>query len=847
MAARLRACISEEKRSPGAHAMYAVGAPDDEFQYCSRGMGRLRTLLQQVSLDPVTHERFMSVFLHLEGRLNRIPKVSQALNLSDVIFQKNEEYSELFNEFVEKVKKLSRPKRIANNNPIVTNMSENESHTSPVVPNLSNNRMNAHNAQAAAQNHANATPPIQQTNSGDLSLRDHRIQTAARSISGANPNLTSQANVSRASQARQNGELINRNSIGTNPNIIFQDTINDSNFSMGVSTTQSIVNRPSDGNRLSFLQHLMGYGTHFPANSNATMISGHNTRLSEQFQPNYRPLLTPIASSANEQRPIYTQANGDAMPKNRMNDTRTVGYLQPADSRGLLQIAIPPENYGENRVNSLPSGFGGNIPRTNIDLPNAATRPTMPNHTYNVNNNQFSNEHGGHPPRSNPNGPNINVPLYDMHNAYNTNNDQVPNNNFMGNNYRQRNATSSEHRQLPNETEEKLDLIIQQLTSLSDEVTSFRQWKNSLSSDNFRAMESSGSNINPSATYTANARSTHSIPNHENHSQFTFTRNSSNFIPIHKWNWKFSADKTSEIPERRDLAAFLKKLELYRQAENLSHEEIHRKFHFLIDGCVYEWYMQYRQNFADWNQLLEGLKKQFTTPLTHFMKVAKLAARRQNKNETAMTYIASIQREFDELGMYSEKEKISIIQNGLNDRLRNVALSHAWTSVQEMDLHLRTIEVADELRKETESQVQKRPFFLRRAINTVDIEQETEMGGFCDEDEDEKQCENVDQSEINCQVIMAKSQGGMNYKRGSANKSGVEQNEKNESKETQTRKMACYNCKSERHRLIDCEESITRIFCFRCGNEGVRAPNCTCASKNVKSVACSVTEPCDQL
>ena len=103
-------------------------------------------------------------------------------------------------------------------------------------------------------------------------------------------------------------------------------------------------------------------------------------------------------------------------------------------------------------------------------------------------------------------------------------------------------------------------------------------------------------------------------------------------VPIHKWNWKFSADKNSKIPEQRDLAAFLKKLELYRQAEQLTYEQIHQKFHYLVEGCVYEWYIQYRHSFANWQQLRDGLKKQFTTPLTHFMKVAKLATRRQQKD-----------------------------------------------------------------------------------------------------------------------------------------------------------------------------------------------------------------------
>lgn len=100
VAGRLRSCISEEKRNPGAYAMYSIGVPRDEFDYCTRGTDRLKSLLNQVSLDPVTHDRFMSVFLHLEARLNRIPKLSNALDLSEVMFNRNEEYSEIHSDRV---------------------------------------------------------------------------------------------------------------------------------------------------------------------------------------------------------------------------------------------------------------------------------------------------------------------------------------------------------------------------------------------------------------------------------------------------------------------------------------------------------------------------------------------------------------------------------------------------------------------------------------------------------------------------------------------------------------------------------------------------------------------------
>lgn len=88
-----------------------------------------------------------------------------------------------------------------------------------------------------------------------------------------------------------------------------------------------------------------------------------------------------------------------------------------------------------------------------------------------------------------------------------------------------------------------------------------------------------------------------------------------------------------------------------------------------------------------------------------------------------MQYIASVLREFDALKIYSEKERIAIIQNGLRDDLRQVVRGHTWNTVHEMDFHLRTTEVAEELHRE------------RKSVNMMSTEEEQceEKLEFCGE------------------------------------------------------------------------------------------------------------------
>lgn len=129
---RLKKAIAHERSVPGARLMCRVGTPQQEFEYVNGSIPRLRTCLDEVSTDMVSHHRFMSLLLHLEGRLNRIEAYRDNLNLSEVIFSVNEEISSFYNEFLEKLRSFvcTRAKQILNDPAIVT-MQRSQSNNAP--------------------------------------------------------------------------------------------------------------------------------------------------------------------------------------------------------------------------------------------------------------------------------------------------------------------------------------------------------------------------------------------------------------------------------------------------------------------------------------------------------------------------------------------------------------------------------------------------------------------------------------------------------------------------------------------------------------------------------------------
>lgn len=580
--ARLRAEILNEKRNPGAQKIISVGQSRNEFEVVNRSITKLRVYMDEVTLDPVSHTRFMSVWLHMMGRLNRI----QDPSMSQVIYSVNQELEGIYNAFLNRIRTLLRFRQ------------RNTQHSNNVDTNLV----------VESDNNAQVTKTIATTES--------------------NP-----------------------------PQMV-------------VSTEQGGLS-----------ENLAGRG-------DSTAVQGDQLRLSEAFTPVGNIRIDSISRNNNQDgtalNPLANEFFGDFRSSIATNPNLSGPFREFSEDMEQYQNALAEDNFGNLRRNSFPAQFGHGV---------------RPSNTFsNVQNNQVRN------------------------NTY-----EVPR--------EQRVNESATHVQMF----ERMANAIADLTSNINRMSQQQEALNQSLSTNMRElslrmdrMSSNNGNQNHApAQVVGGGRNIDSRPIHQpindagaNSAQGG--RYDRQTVPVHKWGWKFSADKNAKEAEKRELTAFLRKVEVFREAERLTYEDIHRKFHFLVEGSVYDWYMRYKNTFTNWQQLVEGMKRQYTTPLTAFHKIAALNERRQKREENTMDYIASIQHEFDELGMSNEQEKIAIIQNGLRENLRNVAMSQQWHSVQQMDLHLRTVEVADELRRETDLKARRGTFVPRKNVHAIESKEGVE-------------------------------------------------------------------------------------------------------------------------
>lgn len=785
---RLRQTINEERTSPGAIRFISVGVPSQEYELVSKSIGRLQTLLSQVTNEDETQQRFMSVFLHLEGRLNRIAKVANGLDLTNVIFNTNETFSGLYHEFTEKIRLLKNPRLNAQ---AIANWQQQQ---------LNQERENTiERNEFAAQDNGNNI----NTNERALSNQANARHSVAQGLDQSNQHLQSQSfQDSAIIEALRSENLSN-------------DRFRFDSFSLMANLLQ---------------QNGAQHQQQRQQQMNATHNTNDRARLSQNFIREREQPPTPIGLEINRNTYNLDRPSQDIRQNNRIIDSNGIIYRNNGgntnrpisvdfDSRS---IRTPPPDFGNDRRNSLPinianaSNINNEIPRTFGMVDNGGRAQYQVNIRDNARDGveQMDRRIGNEVPR---NG------IGTQHRI------------AIRNNYERMNRPIVENPRYENrnEQEDTLRQILQAVTSLSLKMNDLEQWKESFSANigpnnnpnHNRRLNNPIVERNLGQTYTV-------IDNNDNRpihdSIIAAQRPKSSSVPIHKWNWKFTADRTSKIPEERDLNAFFRKLELYREAEGTNYEEIYNKFHYLIGGSVYEWYIQYRRSFSNWQELKEGLSRQFTTPLTPFMAVAKLSTRRQGREETAMQYIAAVLREFDALNIYGEQERISIIQNGLLPRLRNLVIGKTWRSVQEMDLHLRTIEVSEELYQETGPKNRIRSFAQRRSIQALSHDEEY------DSDENMREGEETIQNKC-CHAVRDES-----YVRKKFNNDRNKKQDRNRNKEqfeTENNRTGCFNCGDDSHMFRECPEEITGAFCFKCGKKDTITPKCGCSSKINKRVA----------
>lgn len=318
LTAELRRCIIEEERNPRARRLYEVGIPQEEFEYCNRNVSRLQGLLDNVNEDLSTHERFMSVMLHLHGRLVRIPSTSE-LDLSPVMYSVRKEYTAIHEGFIEKVQTYLQRQRsrramqdqnvqrnglpnieavdIPIDRTTTNNVSTNETNGTGTTPRISNASNEA--------NETNATPMTASSNPSSQQLDHITISSSVENDRASNAidnNRVSEVNAHGNNYSPNNQLELHEpnNAASATAHNIREPRINRSADNR-ISENEARANVPFVPNQIfrdlsvmQMVEALEDRLSRMPMGTHATMHPNDLARLSQHFNRLSEEVIAPI-------------------------------------------------------------------------------------------------------------------------------------------------------------------------------------------------------------------------------------------------------------------------------------------------------------------------------------------------------------------------------------------------------------------------------------------------------------------------------------------------------------------------------------------------------------------------
>lgn len=258
---------------------------------------------------------------------------------------------------------------------------------------------------------------------------------------------------------------------------------------------------------------------------------------------------------------------------------------------------------------------------------------------------------------------------------------------------------------------------------------------------------------------------------------------------INSLNLKYKGDTCVRI--------FLTRLEELRVARRIPEKQIYHGFPEILDGPALSWFRSNRANLLSYLDVVKALKEDFDIPDLDYLLLQEIRARTQAKNETIVFYVSTVLGMFARLSQdLPEEEKLDILLRNIRPEYSKELALYDVTSIQQLKAYCKRLELA-----------------------------KVKADKFCE----------------------PSSSHGRNYSSNSL--SFPKQNERNvfnstrlnpnsksfvSSVEQPSSKQPCFRCGLSNHSTGTCRKSRD-IVCFRCGEKGVRTPDCPKCSKNSKN------------
>lgn len=284
-------------------------------------------------------------------------------------------------------------------------------------------------------------------------------------------------------------------------------------------------------------------------------------------------------------------------------------------------------------------------------------------------------------------------------------------------------------------------------------------------------------------------------------------------VPVYKWGVKFSGDGKG-----LSLSDFLSQIEMLAITEKVLGPELLSYAVYLFSSNASMWYQASYKKFRTWQDLVRALKIRFLPPDHDYWLLKEVEKRLQGVDENFSAYLATME-------LYFQRFTIPLTnQEQLNIVLRNI-----------------------------------RPFYSEK-LALVEIDSIADLSAYCRRIENVKY--NLDRRFSSKPTVLlepalsyrSRTIGEKIFELNLSEEGNFETNEHiNESVEAITKyesqtsikpikrgTILCWNCRTEGHRFNYCPSHQRRLFCYKCGREGVVTPECPRCKNSIQKK--SITE-----
>ncbi|XP_030757810.1 uncharacterized protein LOC115883593 [Sitophilus oryzae] len=287
--------------------------------------------------------------------------------------------------------------------------------------------------------------------------------------------------------------------------------------------------------------------------------------------------------------------------------------------------------------------------------------------------------------------------------------------------------------------------------------------------------------------------------------------------PVSDWPIKFNGNP-------QDLFSFLETVTELSESRKVSEQDLFSSAVELFTGNAFIWYRSIKQHVTDWKSLVERLKKDFLPPDNDDNIWSQIKSYKQRKNESILIFIATLENLFSRLSKCpSEVNKIKIIrQNLLPEYITQLALVDVL-SVSELSNLCRKLENAKH-----QNEKRSRSLNVSQLNTTPDSSSsDSHRVQFCKKSKNvNAQNKNKNTTVRSASYSVASSSSDPDMVNTS---SSMPRSVENSGKEA-TSRLVCWNCSGPNHTFHDCRQK-RKVFCFKCGNLGVKSPACPKCSK----------------